>query len=39
MKLSQSLLALSAVAGIVTAAPLTERKAPAITDGISTAPS
>lgn len=35
MKVSQSLIALSAVAAVVSAAPLVARQAPAITDGKS----
>jgi hypothetical protein len=34
MKFSQSIAALSAVAGLATAAPLTEKRAAAITDGM-----
>lgn len=36
MKFSQSIIALSVAAGIASAAPLTERQAPAITDGMPT---
>ena len=37
MKFSQSLTALSAIAGVVTAAPLNEKRQAAITDGMPVA--
>ena len=38
MKFSQSIITLSAVAGIVFAGPVTKRQAPAITDGMQAPP-